>query len=766
MHDDTNLCIGYIINVAARFESGDRVVTKMQPDVEQTIQITFQHLESVLRRGLNLSPVKNCHDLLVLLPESSAVARQIMLAELVKVDLSKAAEHDIARDLSFYSAILQADFPNGHLPLDLVLEEINGRRRRGDTVSISEYKTRFPHLASVLDDMITRVASTAAMPAGMPKLERAPAFADGAHIDDFTILRALGQGGFANVYLARQNSMQRLVALKVSHRGSDEPIALSQLDHPNIVRVFDQRALTDPPMILLYMQYIPGGTLAEVIRATAFLPAESLDGSAFLEALDRALVAADQQPPEHSGLRDRIANMDWAELVAWLGVALAEGLAAAHRAGIMHRDVKPANVLLSAECIPKLVDFNVSYSAVPGCAGAAVYFGGSLAYMSPEQLEIADPAGQRQAEDLDERSDIFSLAIVLWELWQGRRPVSPSQMFASWHDALTQQSKLHRQQPVVTRRFNSAAQRVLERSLRAALSFDRNQRTGSASELAGRLRLALLDRAAAMFEPAQGGLREKLLRAPVRWSTGAIIIAPNLIAGGLNYLYNQNSIATRHPDLESRFIKLSLLINLIAFPVGIAILIWLGKSVQVGLRSAAARQTVERYQLDSAWCLGHRAAMVGGVMWVIAGFAFPLVLHSWDSRFGWSDAIEFFLSLAICGGIAWIYPFFGVALLGTEVYYPAMVKPTMADETFPMLAAQMKRRANTYLASAAAIPLMALALLTLRQSSNPDANISLFLFTVLLLTAAALAFAFHAHQRLLRTMQDLASVLDETDKTI
>ncbi len=202
-----------------------------------------------------------------------------------------------------------------------------------------------------------------------------------------------------------------------------------------------------------------------------------------------------------------------------------------------------------------------------------------------------------------------------------------------------------------------------------------------------------------------------------------------------------------------------MLINLIAFPIGIAILIWLGSSVQRGLNSALARREVQRHQRDAAWCLGHRAAMIGGVMWIIAGFAFPLVLHNWDPQFGWGDAIEFFLSLAICGGIAWIYPFFGVAILGTEVYYPAMVKPTMADDAFPLLAKQMKRRANIYLASAAAIPLMALALLTLRQSSSPDTNISLFLFAVLLLTAAALAFAFHAHQRLLGTMQDLASVL-------
>lgn len=727
----------------------------MQPDVDQTIAVTFQHLDSVLKQALDLSPVKQSNELLALLPQSSQAAQQLMLAELIKLDMAKAAQHDIDRDLSFYSPILKLLFPSGHLPLDLVLEEIQQRRRRGDTISISHYKSRFPHLASVLDDVITRVASTTVLPAP----ERAPAFTDGTQIDDFTILRSLGQGGFANVYLARQNSMQRLVALKVSHRGSDEPIALSQLDHRNIVRVYDQRAIADPCMILLYMQYIPGGTLSDVIRATSSQPASQLNGRTFLEAIDRALVAADQQPPESSSTREQIAGMDWAALTAWLGVELAEGLESAHRAGIMHRDVKPANVLLSADCVPKLVDFNVSYSSLPGCAGAAVYFGGSLAYMSPEQLEIADPVGKREAEDLDARSDLFSLAVVLWEVWQGRRPVPPSQMFASWHDAVTQQVGLCREPPTVIRRFDSAAQRVLERTLRAALSFDREQRPHSAIEFAGRLRLALQNRAAAIFEPAEGSWRERLLRWPVLLSTGLIIFIPNLLAGGLNFLYNHHSIASRHSDLEARFVNLSIVINLLAFPLGIAILVWLAGKVQGGIRSAIARRTVQRHEFEGAWNLGHRAAMVGGVMWLIAGFAFPVVLHAWDHRFGWVDSIEFFLSLTICGGIAWIYPFFGVTLLGTEIYYPAMVKPTMFDSRFAALARRMKRRANTYLASAAAIPLCALALLTMRHSSGDEGTIRLFLFTVLLLTAAALAFAFFAHQRLLSTIKDLEEVV-------
>ncbi len=727
----------------------------MSSDVEQTIAVTFQYLESVLNRALDLAPVKEQQELVELLPQVSDSARRLMLAELIKLDMAKATERHIERDLSFYESCLQSQFPDGQIPLDLVLEEVQQRRLRGEMVEVAQYKVRFPHLSTILDEVLTRVDSTTVV----STLQRAPEFASGAQVEDFTIVRSLGQGSFANVYLARQNSMHRLVALKVSHRGSDEPIALSQLDHPNVVRVYDQRQLDDPPTTLLYMQYIPGGTLAEIINATKSQEFSQLSGRSFLQLIDRALIAAEQQPPERSTARERIGNMNWSELVAWLGIELAEGLAAAHRAGIMHRDVKPANILLSADGIPKLVDFNVSYSAVAGCAGAAVHFGGSLAYMSPEQLQVANPASDHRAEDLDTRSDVYSLAIVLWELWQGRRPMLPAQVFASMHEALLQQLELCRQEPRLHRRFDNTAQRVLERTLRAALAFDREERPASASEMAGRLRLALMNRAAALFEPATNGWRSRILRSSVRWTTGLIIFVPNALVGGLNYLYNHNSIATRYPDLLSRFVNLSLAINLIAFPLGIMILIWLGGQVQRGLRAAARREQIEPYQRRAAWNLGHHAAMVGGVMWLMAGLAFPMVLHSWDARFGWLDALEFFLSLAICGGIAWIYPFFGVTRLGLEVYYPAMVKPTMHDSEFEQLAARMKRRANVYLVSAAAIPLLALALLTLRQSSSDESTIRLFLLTVLMLTAAALTFAFSAHQRLLQAIDDLSDIL-------
>src|SRR5690606_22375788 len=88
----------------------------------------------------------------------------------------------------------------------------------------------------------------------------------GDTVADFDLILGLGQGAFAHVYLARQRSMQRVVALQVSADSGSEPQTLAELDLDAIVRVFDQHVLEDRRLRLLYMQYLPGGTLQSVAR--------------------------------------------------------------------------------------------------------------------------------------------------------------------------------------------------------------------------------------------------------------------------------------------------------------------------------------------------------------------------------------------------------------------------------------------------------------------------------------------------------------------
>ncbi len=616
---------------------------RMTNDVEDTIVVTFEHLDACLMLASDIAPVTDPRQLVDLLPECSPPARRLILSELVKFDMAQAADSGLRRSLDFYSDILEPLYTAGKIPFDLVLEEIQIRRSCSETPSLEDYRDRFPYLQGIIAEFLARQSPSRST----SKMSTLPVFAPGFTVDDFQIVRTLGQGAFASVYLARQLSIQRLVALKVSQHGSDEPIALSQLDHANVVRLYDQRRIANPDAILLYMQYVPGGTLSDTIKATCNSAANELSGKALLQTVDAALLTAGQQLPENSVERKQLECLDWPRVVAWLGIQLSEGLAAAHERGVMHRDVKPANILLTAEGVPKLADFNVSFSGTTSGAGAAAHFGGSLAYMSPEQLRVADPRVEGNAEDLDCRSDLYSLAIVLWEVWTGRRPVQPSDMFDSWGNALEQQMAMRREHPKVLRPTNSAAARVLEKALRRALNENRELRPRNGNELAGRLRLALNSEAAEYFEPATNSWRALILSLPLFLVAVLIIFIPNGLAGALNYQYNFQSISVNYPEeiypgFLKFFVNLSITINLIAFPVGGVLLFLILQPLRQAMMQARGEQPATEVGLDAAWNLGHRAAMIGGLMWAASGVVFPVALRLAEPAYSFQSAVEFF----------------------------------------------------------------------------------------------------------------------------
>jgi TolB-like protein/tRNA A-37 threonylcarbamoyl transferase component Bud32/tetratricopeptide (TPR) repeat protein len=204
------------------------------------------------------------------------------------------------------------------------------------------------------------------------------------------VLELLGEGGMGVVYKARDTRLGRLVALKVmrhewledvgtQRRLEREAQAASALNHPNILTIYEIGS--EGPITYIAMEYITGGTLAEGLRSGPF-------------------------PSDHA-LR--------------LAAQVADALETAHAAGIVHRDLKPSNLMLAGEGRVKVVDFGIAKlarSAAPAgdgptaltTSGAIV---GSAPYMSPEQA-----AGRA----VDERSDIFSLGAVLYEMLAGRRP--------------------------------------------------------------------------------------------------------------------------------------------------------------------------------------------------------------------------------------------------------------------------------------------------------------------------------------------------------
>ena len=222
----------------------------------------------------------------------------------------------------------------------------------------------------------------------MDATEEFPAAAPGAGaplvLGRYRLGQRLGSGGFGTVFAARDERLDRPVAVKVipvgspaPERASREALAAARLDHPGIVQVFD--AGEDGEARYLVSELVRGRTLDRLAAAG--------------ELSDRDVVRA--------------------------GLALAEALEHAHGRGVIHRDVKPQNVIVpdkprSARSAAKLTDFGVAHLAGDAPLTRTGDVVGTIAYMAPEQA-----AGQK----VDERADLYSLALVLYEALAGVNPV-------------------------------------------------------------------------------------------------------------------------------------------------------------------------------------------------------------------------------------------------------------------------------------------------------------------------------------------------------
>jgi hypothetical protein len=673
-------------------------------------------LEACLECFLPHAPVDDPARLIDFLPAEEPSLGEFLLVELVKLDMAAAAREGIEPCLDRYLDALPKLLSSGEAPLDLVIEEYQLRREGGHEPRRAEYAERFPQHA----ELLARFSCDAETVAAKRAREAPEGLAPGELIGDFEVVRTLGRGAFAHVYLATQVSMRRLVALKVSAGHGDEPQALAQLDHPNIVRVFDQRSVHGGQTHLLYMQYVPGGTLADVVKRVRSVAHGDRSGAVVLDSIDACLLAAAHPTPDSSMTRDWLASARWPVVVAWVGVQLARALAAAHRRGVLHRDVKPANVLLSADGVPKLADFNVSFAGAAGRAGAAATLGGSIGYMAPEHLRAIAGEQGTSPTDVDERSDIYSLAVLLWELWQGKRPFATEGEARSWTMALAQQSASRETPLVEPLRGRDGGERVLERALRETLDRDPSKRPVSATEFAGRLTLAMHPEAAELFQPPRGSWRRWALAVPPLLLLGSAILLPNVGAGVFNYLYNEREIIQKYPDMQVGFQRLSMAVNGSAFPLGGALVLWFGLPIARGLWRAAREEEATPPTLDCLFMLSHRAAVIGGAMWGASSLAFPIVLRSWFPEFALEDAVHFCASLLVCGGIASVYPFFLVTVLATAVYYPRLVGVAMSDAEFDRRGYRLRRDCAGYLMAAALIPLLAISLLVSREAMELD----------------------------------------------
>jgi serine/threonine protein kinase len=685
----------------------------------------FPGWEQRLEEFAGLTPLKNIRELIDHVGAGTPSQRQFFAWELVKIDIADSIANGMDRIIEDYCDAFPQLLPSDAVPVDVVLEEQLAWRHANLPRGLEEYRIRFPHLSTVLE----RMAAPADDSLGGPEI------ALGDQIDEFLLLRSLGQGSFARVFLARQLTMQRLVALKVASHSGDEPRVLARLDHPNIVRVFDQRTRVSHPTTLIYMEYVPGGNLADVIRYLAEKSRSEICGTDYLRAIDQKLVEASQVAPEGSQPRRWLAAADWGSTVAWIGYQLALALHVAHDRKVCHRDVKPANILLTAEGIPRLADFNVSFAEDEGHAGAEENFGGSFAYMAPEQLAAFLPDRSTTAKAIDGRSDLYALAVVLWELWTGQRPwqsVSSGSLLELARDQLKQRERMIT--PPVSR---SATERALGAVLAETLVVDPKGRPATGAEMASKLRLALYPDAAPMFNPQPGAARDLILRLPVWMVAGAIVLVPNVVAGIFNFHYNATYILNIYPEMRGTFRGLATIVNTLAYPLGAYLIVLYSRPIAMGLRAASANERVTHRSIEAAWRLGGHAAIIGGVIWFVAGLTYPTVLKYCHPDFAWGDACHFFFSLVLCGGVAWTIPFFGGAAAGVLVYYPKMIAATMQDAAIDRRIESLRRSGGRHLIAAAMVPLLAAALASDRR----------IVLLTLAVTALGVLFSFYAYQR-------------------
>ncbi|HUR54946.1 MAG TPA: serine/threonine-protein kinase, partial [Gemmataceae bacterium] len=613
-------------------------------------------------------------------PASPPAARRLVLVELLKFDLDQRLQRGLDRPLED----LLAAFPElaADPPCDLIYEDFQLRRAAGRQVRTDDYFRRFPDQAAELE----RLLGSATQKTSAVNAARVPDIQPGESLDDFDLLALLGAGTFAKVFLARQRGMQRLVALKVSGGKAAEAETLAQLDHPNIVRVYDQRYLDDRKLLLVYMPYLAGGTLLNVLERVRVTSHPARSGKTLLEAVDEALERRGELPPAASGARAQWAARTWTETVCALGAKLASALDYAHSHGVLHRDLKPANVLLSAEGEPLLADFNVGVCSKLDGANPRAFFGGSMAYMSLEHLEAFDPSHPRKAEDLDGRADLFSLAVTLWELLTGARPFGPESVGATWSRTVAALVEKRRNgpPPEAVALFPDDVPGFRDVLLRC-LDPDPDKRPRTAGEMAHELELCLRPATRELVRPAKSRWRELFLRYPALAVYPAGLI-PNGIASWFNTVYNRDAIIGRWSDAAREcFWPIVAVVNGVAFPVGMLIVgvaLWPVLRGLAKLRRGEAQDAEQLAQVrQRVLRLGSITALTCATCWVVVGVIWPVTLRvvagapQTDGLY-----IHFGLTLVLCGLIAAAAPYFLITFLAVRVLYPALIGPDGASD--------------------------------------------------------------------------------------
>lgn len=315
-----------------------------------------------------------------------------------------------------------------------------------------------------------------------------------ATLGDYQIIREIGRGGMGVVHLARQRCLGRLVALKILpaeftsdplrlERFHREAEVISRLDHPSIVPVFSVGE--DGGTHYIAMKFLEGETLDRVIFARRPPPAPAEDGAGDSDTLvlpreEGVPPPEERRRPERPAIHPKFraitaeSEPGWVSRILRIGEKVARALHHAHDQGVIHRDVKPGNILLDAHGHPWLLDFGLVRDLSGDSLTHTDNFLGTAWYMAPEQI-------RHDRGPADHRVDVYALAVTLYELLTSRRPFdyrSPDTLFHA----------IVNEEPVPPRRLNPRLPRDVDTVLLKAMSKRSADRYATAEAFADDLR--------------------------------------------------------------------------------------------------------------------------------------------------------------------------------------------------------------------------------------------------------------------------------------
>ncbi|MEQ8789956.1 MAG: serine/threonine-protein kinase [Pirellulaceae bacterium] len=632
-----------------------------------------------------------------------------------------------------------------------------------------------------LDDAAGFTASAPSFPRELPDTEHrspgrhaSPTALDvlppGHVVEDFEIIALLGRGAAGAVYLARQRSLDRRVALKITRDVGSEARTMATLEHPHIVPVFSETVRVEQGQRLLCMQYVPGVTLADVIRKLRQLPRSQLSGRMLLEAIDAAAVGETAFDADALRGRELLENADYVQAVCWIVARLAEALHFAHRRGVLHRDIKPANILIDPYGRPRLADFSLSQRETPAGPDEEEPFGGTIPYMAPEHLDAFNPQSPVTPEAVDERSDIYGLGVVLYEMLAFSLPHSTPNVGQRIDAAmLTNMARQRQTPPAPLRTVTPAFPLALDTAIARCLAGAPEDRYADAGRMADALDGCRQLLRSVEQLPKAGPITRLIEYAPL---AAAIPLSfwPHILCNVFTPAYN---FLILFPRLTSgqrgALIWMSVVYGLVMFPLQAAVVVklfgwsagvWM--NIKRGQATGAADVQRARRRLLT---VPVTAVVMSLTAWIPLLFCVPACLFASGAGMRWSELGHFLMSVVVSLLLAAMYTFLVLQFFIVRVIYPRMwADASEFASTARRELAAIPMRLRWSQSGAGLVPLFGAILIVILGpeafAKAGDLAFRLLLLTLIVFGMCGMPFALHIGGLITRSIDALTDAGD------